>query len=315
MSIISKTLRKKVIELSRSENEPEKNENLNINNENNIYKDKDINNNRNKSLFTLNYNDKYFSNSINKSQKSKNTSFFLSTPKINSKKNRFSRVNIYTIISPNIQLFTNSFNHTYTTPSFKSNITKKKYHSYKKNKYRTPHSPRYKDIKFNKEEKKIVNGNTKEGIQLAFNKLYNINENTEKKINRIKNRKSLSSLDGYQNILMNFSAKNCSNKNFDTMEKNMKEIRHLNEGAMPLPKINIKNIIDHVKKQKKKSEQNHLNIQEILYGLKKNDLDNYEKEEKIIQSMKTQRVLKKSKRNYNLYNLPPILISAFENRK
>lgn len=343
MSLISKTFRNKILSISNNNKESRKDSLPEV-------KDKD-NSELSIALKTLNNSNNSISLSCSKNTSSINTSSLYTSTKnknnlINPQKfhylphNRNQNQIPLSPLSelPNLKYFSSSFNHStspfyinssppknslpsidYSTPltayenKFKPKINLKSHDKQKKNHSHLERkvSLRYEDIKFDS-DKKVINGNSKEAVKSAFNKLYGITENLNNNIKNVKNQKEEGSIEDYQNKIMNIASYNTSNTNFSNLVFNLKIIRNIAENTKPLPKINIQTIIEHVKNKKKNDRQ--VSLREFLERMN-NPVDEYEKEEKLIQKMRSKKPVKKSKRNRNLSNLPPFLVKVFEKIK
>ena len=145
--------------------------------------------------------------------------------------------------------------------------------------------------------------------QEVLNKLYGFSENFSEKVNEIKRQKNLD-LTKYQNNILNALSMNMSDQ-YELMEllEKLNEVRNECESVSPLPRINIKNIYDHVYNQKSKSIRK-MPLRKFLE--KSNEpKDEFEKEERLINKIKGVKVLPKKKRNKVFDNLPGYLKDIF----
>ena len=138
------------------------------------------------------------------------------------------------------------------------------------------------------DEEYIVNAILNKNKQRnKLNKIYGITSAYINKLNAAKRKKYLTLKDYQSNILKaySFNEKN-SDKSINQLSKKFDELREEIESIPPLPKINIKTIINHIKNKPKKekivSVKNYIN--------KVNEpKDAFEKEEQLIYSLRLKR--------------------------
>ena len=148
--------------------------------------------------------------------------------------------------------------------------------------------------------------------KLILNQLYGITPEYNKIIKTSKSQKNLS-LEDYQDNLLNALNSNgmYSNETIGELYQKFKNLKIDVENVIPYPKINIKKIIKHFKKDIKKNNK-VMSIKEFL-SKRKEPEDEFEKEEKNIISLK----IKKNNnpifriQHDNLYMLPNHIRNLF----
>lgn len=159
--------------------------------------------------------------------------------------------------------------------------------------------------KFNAQmEKKKMN--KLERRKNILNKLYGITPKYNEIIKIAKRQKYLP-LEEYQdNILLAFNSN--GNYNAETMGQLYQKFKNIKtdvENVAPYPKINIKNIIDHIKKGIKKEKDKKIRLKDFIS--KSNEpQDEFEKEEQKIISLRFKRINNRISKiqNDNLFVLP-----------
>ena len=137
---------------------------------------------------------------------------------------------------------------------------------------------------------------------MAFNKLYNITESSIKQLDYVKKRKRQYSLAEYQdNILKAVNSKSIEKSEIMKLVENLNEIKIDSYNTKALPPINIDIIKDHVYRKK--------NFKDFM--IRKQPLDEFEKEEKLIKKLRSYKTVSKRKRNNNLDLLPHYIRDAF----
>ena len=145
---------------------------------------------------------------------------------------------------------------------------------------------------------------------MVLDKIYGFSPYHTQSIKKAKQKKYLS-LKDYQNNILTVFAQNCKkiehSKLIDLIQ-NLKDLRAETESITPLPRINIETIRNHVKTKGTKNLKK-ISIREYLLR-DKGPLDEFEKENFIINKLKTQKHIShvaRNKRNKNLDNLPDYL--------
>ena len=145
--------------------------------------------------------------------------------------------------------------------------------------------------------------------KMAFNKLYNITESSIKQLDYVKKRKRQYSLAEYQdNILKAVNAKSIEKSEIMKLVENFNEIKIDSYNTKALPPINIDIIKDHVYREKN-LPQRKKNFKDFM--IRKQRLDEFEKEEKLIKKLRSYKTVPKRKRNNNLDLLPHYIRDAF----
>ena len=145
--------------------------------------------------------------------------------------------------------------------------------------------------------------------KMAFNKLYNITESSIKQLDYVKKRKRQYSLAEYQdNILKAVNAKSIEKGEIMKLVENLNEIKIDSYNTKALPPINIDIIKDHVYRKKNLIERKK-NFKDFM--IRKQPLDEFEKEEKLIKKLRSYKTVPKRKRNNNLDLLPHYIRDAF----
>ena len=144
---------------------------------------------------------------------------------------------------------------------------------------------------------------------MAFNKLYNITESSIKQLDYVKKRKRQYSLAEYQdNILKAVNSKSIEKSEIMKLVENFNEIKIDSYNTKSLPPINIDIIKDHVYREKN-LPQRKKNFKDFM--IRKQPLDEFEKEEKLIKKLRSYKTVSKRKRNNNLDLLPHYIRDAF----
>lgn len=129
-------------------------------------------------------------------------------------------------------------------------------------------------------EKKIKQRN-------KLDKIYGITSDYINQINSAKKKKYLTLKDYQSNILnaYSFNEKN-SDKSITLLSKKFDELREETESIVPFPKINIKNIINHIKNKRKTDKI--FSVKSYINKINE-PKDEYEKEEQLINSLRVKR--------------------------
>ena len=144
--------------------------------------------------------------------------------------------------------------------------------------------------------------------RMAFNRLYNITENSIERLKDVKKRKRDYNLEKYQeNILKAVDANSVEQSEIMKLIQNLNEIKIESENVKALPPINIDIIKDHV--YRKKVIPKKKNMKQIMQI--KLPLDEFEKEEKLIKSLRSFKSIPKRKRNKNFDILPQYIRDIF----
>ena len=145
--------------------------------------------------------------------------------------------------------------------------------------------------------------------KMVFNRLYNITDNSIKQLKEIKRKKKLYSLEKYQeNILKSVNVNSVDQSEIMKLVQNFNDIKIESYNVKALPPININIIKDHVyrKKQIESRRKSFMN-----YMVKKEPLDEFEKEQRLIKKLKSYKPVIKRRRNKNLDVLPQYVRDIF----
>jgi hypothetical protein len=159
--------------------------------------------------------------------------------------------------------------------------------------------------------------NEKKRKRMVLDKIYGFSPYHTQSLKKAKQKKYLSLQDYQNNILTVFAQnfKNIEHSKLIDLIQNLKDLRAETESITPLPKINIETIRNHVKTKGTKNLKK-ISIREYLLK-DKSPLDDFEKENLIINKLKTQRHIshvQRNKRNKNLDNLPDYIREKFDNQ-
>ena len=144
--------------------------------------------------------------------------------------------------------------------------------------------------------------------KMAFNRLYNITDDAIERLNNVKKRKKLYNLDQYQeNILKAVDVNSVDQGEIIKLIQNLNEIKIESDNVKALPPINIDIIKDHVYKKKILPKKKNLK-QLIKMRL---PLDEFEKEERLIKSLKSFKSHPKRRRNKNFDIMPQYIRDIF----
>ena len=145
--------------------------------------------------------------------------------------------------------------------------------------------------------------------RMAFNRLYNITDSSIEKLNHVKSRKKLFSLEEYQeNILKAVNVNSVEQSEIMKLIESFNEIKIDSNNVTALPPININIIKDHVYK-KKKILPKKKNFKDMLK--RKGPLDEFEKEERLIKQLRSYKSVPKRRRNKNFDILPQYIRDIF----
>ena len=146
--------------------------------------------------------------------------------------------------------------------------------------------------------------------RMAFNRLYHITESSEQRLKNVKKSKKKYSLEQYQeNILKAVDVNSVEQSEIMRLMQNFNELKIESNNVKALPPINIDIIRDHVYRKSKMITPKKKNMKDIIK--KKEPLDEFEKEERLIKSLKSFRSVPKKKRNRNFDVLPQYIRDIF----
>ena len=148
----------------------------------------------------------------------------------------------------------------------------------------------------------------------VLNKLYGIDPEFFKKMNRAKMNKNLS-LEDYQiNTFKVLTTNDIRRSELDDLAYNLKNLRIETESVSPLPPINVNIIVDHVRKGNNDDKKiKNLSIKEIINDTNE-PRDEFEKEQRLIKKLTGYKVMPKRGRNRAFDALPDYLKEALARR-
>ena len=146
--------------------------------------------------------------------------------------------------------------------------------------------------------------------KMAFNRLYHLSEGSIEQLKKVKKNKKKYSLEEYQeNILRAVDVNSVEQTEIMRLIQSFNEIKIESNNVKALPPINIDIIKDHVYRKRKNISLKKKNMKDIMK--KKEPLDEFEKEERLIKSLKSFRTVPKKKRNKNFDILPQYIRDIF----
>lgn len=146
--------------------------------------------------------------------------------------------------------------------------------------------------------------------KMAFNKLYEITNQSDERLKNARKSKRLYSLEKYQeNMLKAIDVNSIDQSEIMNLIQNLNDLKNDSNYMKSLPPINVNIIKDHVINSTKK-EKRKLNFKEIM-NPNNEPLDEFEKQEKIIKDIKSHKSPIKNKRNKNFDKLPEYIREAF----
>ena len=147
---------------------------------------------------------------------------------------------------------------------------------------------------------------------MAFNRLYNITDSSIDQLKNVKKRKKFCTLEEYQeNILKAVNVNSVEQSEIMKLIENFNEIKIESNNVKALPPININIIKDHVYK-KKLMPPKKKNYKDFM--IRKQPLDEFEKEERLIKKLKSYKSVPKKKRNKNFDVLPQYIRDVFNKK-
>ena len=146
---------------------------------------------------------------------------------------------------------------------------------------------------------------------MAFNRLYDITNQSKEKLIYLKKSKQNYSLEKYQEkILKAISPNSIENDEILNLIQSFNELKTEANDVKALPPINVNAIRNHIKNSNKKGMKKK-NMKEII-SKNEEPLDEFEKEEKLIRNIKSyHKSQPKLKRNKNLDMLPEYVKDIF----
>ena len=148
-----------------------------------------------------------------------------------------------------------------------------------------------------------------------LNKLYGIDPQFSERMNRAKRNKKVS-LEEYQaNTFRVLTTNNIGKSELFDLAYNLKNLRLQSDSVSPLPRINIKNIYDHVYRNNNNNihKINKMTIKQLINETHE-PKDEFEKEEKLIKQLMSYKIIQRGKRNKAFDILPDYLKTALSKR-
>ena len=150
--------------------------------------------------------------------------------------------------------------------------------------------------------------------RMAFNRLYNISEGSIDQLKNVKKSKKKYSLAEYQeNILKAVDVNSVEQGEIMRLIQNFNEIKIDSNNVKALPPINIDIIKDHVYNERKRLLLKKKKMKDLI--VKKDPLDEVEKEERLIKSLKSFRSVPRKRRNKNFDILPQYIREIFDKNR
>ena len=165
--------------------------------------------------------------------------------------------------------------------------------------------------------------NTKDKIpklvrkKMAFNKLYEISNESSERLENIKKSKKFYTLEKYQeNMLKAIDVNSIEQSQIMNLIQNLNDIKYESNKVNALPPIKVNVIRDHViRTSKNNTVLRKKNMKEIMNSSDNTAMDQFEIEEKMIKDMKSYKSQPKAKRNKNFDKLPAYFRDIFSKKR
>ena len=165
--------------------------------------------------------------------------------------------------------------------------------------------------------------NTKDKIpklvrkKMAFNKLYEISNESSERLENIKKSKKFYTLEKYQeNMLKAIDVNSIEQSQIMNLMQKLNDIKYESNKVNALPPIKVNVIRDHVIRiSKKNTALKKKNFKEIMNSSDNIPMDQFEIEEKMIKDMKGYKSHPKGKRNKNFDKLPAYFRDIFSKKR
>ena len=164
----------------------------------------------------------------------------------------------------------------------------------------------------NKSQPKIPRKDKRKEV---LNKLYGIDPQFGKRMNRAKRNKKVS-LEEYQaNTFRILTTNNIGKSELFDLAYNLKNLRLQSDSVSPLPPINFNKIYDHVYRNNNNNDKkiNKMTIKQLINQTHE-PKDEFEKEQKLIKQMMSYKIIERGKRNKAFDILPEYLKNALSRR-
>ena len=141
--------------------------------------------------------------------------------------------------------------------------------------------------------------------KMAFNKLYEISNESSERLKNVKKAKKFYTLEKYQeNMLKAIDVNSIEQSQIMNLIQNLNDIKYESNKVNALPPIKVNVIRDHViRTSKNNTLLRKKNMKEIMNS-SDIPLDQFEIEERMIKDMKSYKSQPKAKRNKNFDKLP-----------
>ena len=148
--------------------------------------------------------------------------------------------------------------------------------------------------------------------RIILDKLYGISPELKNKLNYAKNNKKLN-LETYQeNILYSLDDEFIELSDVMDLMQSFDELKLQNSSVKPLPPINLDIIYNHVYNKNTRIKNKSMNIKNNLnINNNEDELDEFEKEQKLINNIKNYKFVPKRKINKNLEKMPHFIREVF----
>jgi len=153
--------------------------------------------------------------------------------------------------------------------------------------------------------------------KMAFNKLYEISNESSERLKQVKKAKKFYTLEKYQeNMLKAIDVNSIEQSQIMNLIQNLNDIKYESNKVNALPPIKVNVIRDHVIRTNKNSTiLRKKNMKEIMNSSDNIPMDQFEIEEKMIKDMKGYKSQPKAKRNKNFDKLPEYFRDIFSKKR
>ena len=151
----------------------------------------------------------------------------------------------------------------------------------------------------------------------AFNRLYEITNESSERLKNVKKSKKFYTLEKYQeNMLKAIDVNSIEQSQIMNLIQKLNDIKYESNKVNALPPIKINVIRDHVIRiSKKNTALKKKNFKEIMNSSDNTTMDQFEIEEKMIKDMKSYKSQPKAKRNKNFDKLPEYFRDIFSKKR
>ena len=151
----------------------------------------------------------------------------------------------------------------------------------------------------------------------AFNRLYEITNESSERLKNVKKSKKFYTLEKYQeNMLKAIDVNSIEQSQIMNLMQKLNDIKYESNKVNALPPIKINVIRDHViRTSKNNTVLRKKNMKEIMNSSDNTPMDQFEIEEKMIKDMKSYKSQPKAKRNKNFDKLPEYFRDIFSKKR